>query len=45
MIKYTGPAKPIPVRVGEKDPMTLVEVIALALGLCIVLMDVFVWRP
>lgn len=45
MCKYAGPAKPIPVRAGEKSRIAIVEVIVYALGLCIVLMDVFVWRP
>lgn len=42
-LRYTGPAKPIPTRIEIVSDK--VERIVFLLGLIVVALDVFIWRP
>jgi hypothetical protein len=41
-MKYTGPAKPIPT--GRRPWIDVIEAVVFAIGLIVVLFDVYVWR-
>lgn len=41
-IRYTGPAKPIPL--WRRPVMDYIEPIVMTLGLVVVLFDLYVWR-